>query len=112
MMVSRDDAVVTLQFAHHDRGEDARVDIAAAQNQTDLAAAEELRCREHRGKAGSTRPFRHSLLQGEICVHSALKMSLINDWPRPGHEALTGGVRVPIDCRVCTSSLAHALTKY
>ena len=36
----RDDAVLALEFAHHDRGEDARIDIAAAQDQADLACRE------------------------------------------------------------------------
>ena len=41
----RDDAVVALQFAHHDRGEDPRIDVAAAQDQPDLAAAKALAAR-------------------------------------------------------------------
>ena len=39
----RDDAVGALQLAHHDRGEDPRIDVAAAQDQPDFAAAEPIR---------------------------------------------------------------------
>jgi hypothetical protein len=31
----RDDAVVAFEFAHHDRGQDARIDVAAAQDEAD-----------------------------------------------------------------------------
>src|SRR5262249_40583445 len=41
----RHDAIVALELAHHDGGEDARIDIAAAQDETDPAAAETFRLR-------------------------------------------------------------------
>ena len=73
-MVSRNDTIrsLALELAHHDRGEDARIDVAAAQDQPDLAAAEALRLGQHRGKPGGARAFRHRLLQREIGVDRAL----------------------------------------
>ena len=52
-----------LELAHHDRGQDARIDVAAAQDQPDLAAAESLRLGQHRRKPGGAGAFRHGLLQ-------------------------------------------------
>ena len=51
----RDDALVTFEFAHHDGGEDARIDVAAAQDQADLAAAKPGRLGQHGGEAGGAR---------------------------------------------------------
>ena len=39
----RDDAVLALELAHHDRRENARIDVAAAQDEPDLAADESAR---------------------------------------------------------------------
>src|SRR5262249_32462116 len=52
-----DDAILALEFAHHDRGEDARVDIAATQDEPDLPAAEFFRLDQHGSKPGGTRAF-------------------------------------------------------
>src|SRR5436309_388123 len=38
----RDHPLISLELTHHDRGEDARIDIAATENETDIAAAEAL----------------------------------------------------------------------
>jgi hypothetical protein len=62
-----------------------RVDIAAAQDEPDLAVAEALRRGEHGRKAGGARPFHHDFLQGEIGVHRALEMGLV-DQDDVGHE--------------------------
>ena len=70
--------LVALEFAHHDRGENARIDIAAAQDEADLAAAEALRLGQHGGEAGGARAFRHGLLQGEIGVDRALELRLVD----------------------------------
>src|SRR5262249_9329587 len=72
-----DDAIFALEFAHHDRRQDPRVDVAAAQDQPDLAAAERLRLGQHCGEAGGARTFRHRLLQGQIRIHRPLEMGLI-----------------------------------
>ena len=69
---------LALELAHHDRGENARVDVAAAQDQPDLAAAESLRLGQHGGKPGRAGAFRHRLLQGEIGVDRALEMRLVD----------------------------------
>src|SRR4051812_40698792 len=45
----RHDLILALQLAHHDRSENAWIDIAAAQDEPDLAAGEPLRLREKRG---------------------------------------------------------------
>ena len=74
----RDDAVGALQFAHHDGREDARIDIAAAQDQADLAAAESLRLGQHGGKPGGAGPFRHGLLQREKGIDRALDQRLVD----------------------------------
>src|SRR3974390_282044 len=42
------DAAVALELAHHDRGENARGDIATAQNEADLLTAETAGLRQHR----------------------------------------------------------------
>ena len=59
-------------------GEDARIDIAAAQDQPDFAAAKALGLRQHRGEPGGARAFGHGLLQGEVGVDRAFEMRLIN----------------------------------
>src|SRR3954452_19069191 len=47
----RYDLIPALEFAHHDGSKNARVDIAAAQDQPDLAAFEALRICQQRGEA-------------------------------------------------------------
>ena len=74
----RHDAVLALQLAHHDRGQDARVDIAAAQDQPDLAAGEALRVREQCREPGGAGAFRHGLLVGEEGVHGAFEVRLLH----------------------------------
>ena len=75
----RDDAVVALELAHHDRGENARIDIAAAQHQPDALARESASgSASMRGKPGGAGAFRHRLLQGEIGVDGALEMLLVD----------------------------------
>ena len=59
-------------------GQDARIDIAAAQNQPDLAAAKSFRLDQHGGKPGGAGAFRHGLLQREIGVDRALEMRLVD----------------------------------
>src|SRR5262245_46759479 len=47
-----DDALLALKLPHHDRGQDARIDVAAAQHEPDVAATKPLRLGEHGGKPG------------------------------------------------------------
>ena len=74
-----------LEFAHHDGRQNARIDIAAAQNEADLFAAEALGLGQHGGEAGGARAFRHGLLQGQIGVDRALEMRLV-DQNDLGHQ--------------------------
>ena len=66
-------------------GENARIDVAAAQDQPDLAAAESLRLDQHGGEPGGARAFGHGLLQREIGIDGALEMRLV-DQHDLGHE--------------------------
>ena len=74
------DAVVPLEFAHHDGGEDTRVDVAAAQDEADALALEALGLRQHRREARGAGALGHRPLQGRIGVHGALDQRL----PRRG----------------------------
>src|SRR5271154_7473850 len=47
----RHDAALALEFAHHDGGKDARIDIAAAQDEPDFAPGETVRLVEDGGEA-------------------------------------------------------------
>ena len=75
----RDDAVLALELAHHHRGQDPRIDVAAAQNEPDLAAAEALRPGQHRAQPGGAGALRHGLLQGQVGVDRALEMRLVDE---------------------------------
>ena len=73
-----DDTVLALELAHHHRGKNARVDVAAAQDQPHLAAAEPVRPGQHGAEPGRAGAFRHRLLQGEIGVDRPLEMRLVD----------------------------------
>ena len=54
------------EFAHHDRGGEPRVDVAAGEDEPDAPAAEALRVGEDGGKAGGAGALGHGLLQHQI----------------------------------------------
>ena len=58
------DAVVALELAHHHGGEDARVDVAAAEHEADALALEALGLRQHGRETRRARAFRHGPLVG------------------------------------------------
>ena len=58
----RGDAIVPFELAHHDGGEEPRIDIAAAQDEADPLSCEPLRIREH--GAGFTIEASCGVLQG------------------------------------------------
>ncbi len=72
----RDDALLALQFAHHDRGEDTGIDIAAAQDQADLFAVEAFRLGQHGGEPGGACALGHRLLLGQEMIHRLLELRL------------------------------------
>ena len=74
----RHDAFGPFQLTDHDGGEDARIDVAAAQDQADLAVPKPARLSQHGGEAGGARPFGHRLLQREKRVDGALKERLVD----------------------------------
>jgi hypothetical protein len=92
----RHDAVLALEFAHHDGGENPRINVAAAENQPHLAAAEFVRLGQHGGKPGRAGALRHGLLQGEIGVHRTLEMRLIDE-DNVGDERAHDGERQRAD---------------
>ena len=74
----RNDPLGAFQFADHDRGEDARINVATAQDQADLAAAKPGPLGQHGGEAGGARPFGHRLLQREKRVDGALEQRFVD----------------------------------
>src|SRR6185437_13377135 len=56
------DPAIAYQAAQQHRGQEAGVDVTAAQHQPDLAALEDLRIDEQRGQARGARAFGHRLL--------------------------------------------------
>ena len=68
--------MLALELAIDDRGEDARVDIAAAQDEADLASAEMRGVGQHRREPRRARAFGKRLLMGEIGHHRALDIAL------------------------------------
>ncbi len=53
------DPLVALQRAHHDGGQQPRIDVAAAQDEADLQSAEAIGKGEHGGEAGRPGAFGH-----------------------------------------------------
>ena len=92
----RHDAALALELAHHDRGENARIDVAAAQDQPDLAAGEALRVCQQRREPGRARAFRHGLLMRQEGVHGALQMGLL-DQQHVGDERAHDRLGEPAD---------------
>ena len=74
----RHDPLLAFELAHHDRGEQTRIDVAAAEYEADLLALEALRLREQRREPRGARALRHRLLQGEIGVHRTLDVLFVN----------------------------------
>src|SRR5205814_10434944 len=66
------DAVFALEFAIDDRGQNARIDIAAAQYEPHRATAKMGGIGEHRGESGSSRSLGQRLLMREIGHHRPL----------------------------------------
>ena len=73
------DAVVPLEFAHHDGGEEPRVDIAAAQDEPDALALKSLGLRQHGREPGRAGALGHRALQGGIGVDGALDRRLVDE---------------------------------
>src|SRR5205085_7234936 len=57
-----DQPALMYQTAHQDRGEEPRVDIAAANDNADSPAAKPLRRGQHGGETGGARPLDHQFL--------------------------------------------------
>ena len=68
--------MLAFELAQDDGSEDTGVDIAAAQDEADLAAAEMSRISKHRGEACRTRTFSKRLLVGQIGHDGALDVAL------------------------------------
>ena len=75
----RDDALVALELAHHDRSENARIDIAAAQDRGRPCGRETARASTSMAASpAAPGAFRHGLLQREIGVDRALEDCLVD----------------------------------
>ena len=66
------------QFAHHDGRQNARIDIAAAEDQADAFAGKAQRLGQHGGQPGRARAFRHGLLQRQVGVDRAFELRLVD----------------------------------
>ena len=74
-----DDAVVALEFAHHDGGEEAGVDVAAAEHEADAPARETLRLGEEGREPRRTGALGHGALEGGVGGDRALDGRLLDE---------------------------------
>ena len=75
----RGDAVLPFELADHDGGEKPRVDVAAAEDETDPASPEEIGSRQHGRKAGGAGALGHRALERRVGVDGALDRRLLDE---------------------------------
>ena len=84
----RYDPLLPHEFPGEHGGEEAAVDIAAAEDQADLLPAEELRMRQKRGEGGGARAFRDRLLHIAVEGDGRFEVGLFNQ-----HHVFDQGAR-------------------